>query len=281
MSLAAACSGSPTATARHAVSPVSGGVPGASVSTFPDLTLLRAWLAPTIAQNAHAPERVRTQIVHTTRRAFEVAEDPSNVGAPGTPVYGVQLTGTKFVCPCESPMVTTGAALRLTWDPSIHYVSSVDAGRPLDLGRLGAVFDLDVGHPNQPAPQGPQCEQSRGTPTTITKIVRLSHTVPETDAVFGPPGAVTPAVSVGDALRAVIGQYSLASRVTATLARMTAPPYFVVPGTRLVWVLSARDVVLRPNIGLAMCGSANVLIDATTGRELLESDRSVPFFSEP
>jgi hypothetical protein len=256
-------------------------VPVASANPFADLNLLRAWLARTIVQSAHAPERVRTQIVHTTRRAFEVAEDPSNVGAASSPVYGVQLTGTTFVCPCEAPQRITGAALRLTWDPSIHYVSSIDAGPPVALGRLGSVFDLDVGRPTQPAPVGPQCEQPRGAPTTITSVVRLSHTVPESDEVFTPPGDVTPSVSASDALHAVIGSHSLASHVTATLARMTAPPNFIVPGTRLVWVLSARNVELTPNIGLPVCGSANIIIDASTGRELLESDRGVPFFTAP
>jgi hypothetical protein len=253
--------------------------PVASVNTFPDLNLLRAWLAPAIVESAHVPGWVRTQVVHTTRQAFDLAEDPANVGRAATPVYGVQLTGTSFVCPCGFPRPTSGAALRLTWDPAIHYVASIDVGPPVDLERLGSVFDLDVGHPTRPAPDGPQCGQTRGAPTIVTRVVRLGRTVPGSDEVFTPPGDVTPRVSAGDALHGVIGSYSLAPHVTETLARMTAPPYFVVPGTRLVWVLTASNVELRPNIGLPMCGSVNVLIDATTGRELLESDGTVPIFT--
>jgi hypothetical protein len=247
-------------------------VPAASVNSFADLNLLRSWLASTIAQSAHLPERVRTQIVHTTRRAFEAAEDPSNDGTVNTSVYGVQLSGTTFVCPCGAPQRITGSALRLTWDPSIHYVSSIDAGPPVDLGKLGAVFDLDVGHPTQPAPSGPQCGQLRAPPTTITGIVRLSHTVSQLPEVFTPPGNATPRVSAREALRAVIGSspYALAPHVTATLARMTAPPYAVVPGSRLVWILSARNVELIPSIGLPTCGSAAAIIDASTNRSLMD-----------
>jgi hypothetical protein len=157
-------------------------------------------------------------------------------------------------------------------------LTSIDAGLPVDLRRLGVVFDLDVGQPKQPARDGPQCDQPRGRPTTITNIVRLSHTVPEDIELFSPPGNVTPRVSAGDALFAVLG-FSLAPKVTATLARMTGPPNSIDPGTRLVWVLSAPNVELLPNIGLPMCGSANAIIDATTGKELEQSDRGVPFFA--
>jgi hypothetical protein len=83
-------------------------------------------------------------------------------------------------------------------------------------------------------------------------------------------------VSARDALRSVIGStpYALAAHVTATLARMTAPPYAVVPGSRLVWILSARNVELIPSIGLPTCGSAAAIIDATTNRNLMDFEGS-------
>ena len=86
-------------------------------------------------------------------------------------------------------------------------------------------------------------------------------------------------MSVRDALRAVIASspYTLAPRITATLARMSAPPDAVLPGSRLVWILTAPNVELTPSIGLATCGSAAAVIDATTNRDLIEFDGGLQF----
>src|SRR5439155_25139256 len=116
----------------------------------------------------------------------------------------IQLTGSTFVCPCGSPQRITGPALRLTWDPHIHYVSRINAGPPVDLAKLGTVFDIQVGHPNLPAPSGPQCGQVRAVPTTVTTITRLDHTVNEAPHIFTSPGDATARISARDALRAVI-----------------------------------------------------------------------------
>ena len=155
-------------------------------------TCSHAWLAATIAQSVSTPGQVRVEIVHTTLHAFDAAEDPSTAASVGASVYGVQLTGSTFVCPCEAPKRITGPALRLAWDPTIHYVARIDAGRPMDLASLGTVFSVDVGHPTEPAPSEPQCGQLRAPPTTITNVVRLDRAVNELPEVFTPPGNATP-----------------------------------------------------------------------------------------
>jgi len=100
----------------------------ATEENFPDLTLVRAWLAPTIAQSAHRPQLARAQIVRSTLGAFENLRQTSlSPSTDRTPVYVVQLTGTRFVCPCDSPKRQTGAALQLAWNPAIHYVSSIES----------------------------------------------------------------------------------------------------------------------------------------------------------
>jgi hypothetical protein len=243
---------------------------------FPDLNLLRAWLAPTIAHDARRPSVVRVQIVHTTMGSFFAAWHASQPPTHDVrPVYGVQLTGTMFVCPCEAPVKQTGPALRLAWNPAIHYLSTVSAGPPLDLRALGAVYTLEVGHPTQAAPSGPVCGQIRGPATTITSVTRLDRTVVDLPEVFTPPRNATPAKSATDALRAVSG--FLAPRVKATLATVTGPPNAVLPGSRLVWILSAPNVMLSPSIGFPQCGPAAAIIDATTGANLLGTEGSPRF----
>jgi len=249
----------------------------ATEENFPDLTLVRAWLAPTIAQSAHRPQLARAQIVRSTLGAFENLRQTSlSPSTDRTPVYVVQLTGTRFVCPCDSPKRQTGAALQLAWNPAIHYVSSIEAGPPSNLTRIGRVYDLEVGHPTQPVPTGPECGQTRGPVTTITKVERLAHRVEQLPEVFTPPGNATPAVHANDAVRTA-GPGFLAARVKATLATMTGPPNAVVPGSRLVWIFSARNVNVAPTIGLPGCGGVAVIVDATTGKQLEGYEGAVAF----
>ena len=219
---------------------------------------------------------MRVQIVHTTLGAYYQAWDSSYPQSRNTtPVYAVQLTGATFVCPCGSPRKQTGPALQLAWNPAIHYLSIVSAGPRMDLRPLGDAYTLDVGHPTQPAPSGPVCGQPRGPATTITSITRLDHTVRALPEVFTPPGNTQPAQSAMDALGAVSS--FLAPRVKATLATMTGPPNAILPGSRLVWVLSVPSVTLTPSIGLQQCGPAAAIIDATTNASLLETEGSPTF----
>jgi hypothetical protein len=235
---------------------------------FPDLTVLRSWLAPTIAQNANHPAAVRVQIVHTTLGSFFTASQASRSPMRDpTPVYAVQLTGATFVCPCGAPEKLTGPALQLAWNPAIHYPSTVNAGRPLDLRALGITYTLDVGKPTQPAPSGPVCGQPNGPATTITSVTRLDHNVLALPEVFTSPGGRTPAKSATDALRDVMSG-ALAPKVKATLALMTGPPNAIVPGSHLVWVFSVPSIVQSPSEGLPGCGPAAAVIDATTGENL-------------
>ena len=129
-----------------------GSVRVATDREFPDLNLLRAWLAPTIAQNAGRPWAVQVQIVHTTLGAFYLAWDSSYLRrGDGTPIYAVELTGTTFVCPCGAPRNPTGRAMHLAWNPTIHYPATVSAGPRMDLRALGVAYALDVG--TRPCPR--------------------------------------------------------------------------------------------------------------------------------
>jgi hypothetical protein len=247
-------------------------LPGVQVATdqnFQDLARLRAWLAPTIARSARRPTLARAQVVQTTAGRFEAQVYPSTtLSQDRTPVYAVQLTGTTFVCPCGIPNKQTGPALRLTWNPAIHYVSIVNSGPAIDLSELGDIYELDVGHPTQPAPSGPTCGQRRGDATTITAIRRLEHPLASTPEFYTSPGNAVPGLNAANALHATSG--FLAARVKATLANLTGTPNSLLPGTRLVWIFSVTNVEVVPSIGLPGCGSAAVVVDASTAKSLLE-----------
>jgi len=58
---------------------------------------------------------------------------------------------------------------------------------------------------------------------------------------------------------------------------MTGPPNAVVPGSRLVWIFSARNVNVAPTIGLPGCGGVAVIVDATTGKQLEGYEGAVAF----
>jgi hypothetical protein len=60
----------------------------------------------------------------------------------------------------------------------------------------------------------------------------------------------------------------LAPKVKATLAEMAGTPNSLVAGERLVWIFSVGNVEVEPEIGLPNCGSAQVIVDATTGQIL-------------
>ena len=250
--------------------------PGVHIATdqnFQDLPLLRAWLAPTIARSARRPTLARVQLVHTTAGRFEAQVYSSTTASRDrTPVYAVQLTGGTFVCPCGSPLEQTGPALRLAWDPTVHYVSIIDAGPAIDLRKLGDIYELNVGHPTQPAPSGPTCGQRRGNATTITAIRRLDHPVISSPEVYTPPGNAAPTVNAADALKAVAASTGgfLAARVKATLANLTGTPNSLLPGTRLVWIFSVPSVEVDPSIGLPGCGRVAAVVDASTPQNLLE-----------
>ncbi len=231
----------------------------ATVAEFPDLELLRAWVAEYLPRVTKTPQRVRAEIVHTQRGA--------------TAVYGVQLTGGSFRDPFAGPasaLINRGA-LYLEWNPAIHYPSLVTARAPIDMGRLGRVYALVVGHPTVRAPNGPTCGQAQGPARIASPVVRLDHHVSALPEVLGPPSG-TPRITPAQAIDAVnkVGGYSLAPKVKATLATMVGLPGSVEAGRRLVWVLSVQNVEEVPGVGLPVCLAAAVFVDAISGEVLLE-----------
>jgi hypothetical protein len=260
-------------------------LPAATTREFADLAMLRAWLAQSMAKNAHEPSLVQAQIVHTTMGAFFAETNPTLRHDPDpTPIYGIQLTGTSFRSGSTGD-TTWHPARFVAWKPAIHFVSYLGAGQPIDLGLLGRSYRLVIGHPTQRAPQVPVCGQPNGRPTKITAVVRLDHTIKPGDGfVYSPPADLNATVPVGDALKTVVNdtqfnspvpayRWALAANVKATLAVRVAAPHTKGFSSKptLVWVFSVPSVVAVPldaTWGFASCTSNSVVVDATTNQDL-------------
>jgi hypothetical protein len=226
-------------------------LPIATVAQFHDLELVRAWLAQAITESGADPTLVRVEIARTSGG------------------YTVQATGSMFKC--EGCLIAQRApALIVQWDPATHYATQERVGQPVDLHALGDVYQLEIGHPTVPAPTRPVCGQEHGRPTTITSVTRLDHDILAVPEVFGSPGSVAPHLSAMQALAGLSQEASveLAPKVKATLAEMAGTPNSLVAGERLVWIFSVGNVEVEPEIGLPNCGSAQVIVDATTGQIL-------------
>jgi hypothetical protein len=256
--------------------------PVASVHDFADLDRARAWLAAAITSDAKRPQLVQAEIVRTTLHDFDRAENPTGPPstAPDRAVYAIQLTGTTFVCnSCGGTFAGNGSALRIAWDPKIHFVATHDVGSPIDPAALGRVYTLNVGRPTTPAPTEPECGQIRGRASTIASETRLDHTVEQIPEIFTSPGSAQPAITAEQALQSLAASTPdfLAPRVTATLAVLNTVGNALVKGPRLVWILSVTNVEVVPSLGLPACGNAAVVIDATSNKSLVAFEGSVTF----
>jgi hypothetical protein len=102
----------------------------------------------------------------------------------------------------------------------------------------------------------------------------MNRTFFDGSGIYSSPGSAKPRLSAQDAYRMSGADRSkpLGPVVKATLAYQTGLPNWATRGHRLVWIFGADSVAIYASEGPPFCGAVNVIVDATTGQELSETD---------